>query len=532
MQRGMLAAVCALVFVVYVYVAHSGLPVSWGPGAADDYYNLLVQGFHAGQLSLKIDVPPGLAQLADPYDRKANAAYGLLDLSYYKGRLYLYFGVTPALVLFWPYAAVTGDYLSQTGATLVFCVVGFLMGAGLLCALWRRYFADVSVWVVATGMLALGLANGAPLLLAWCYVWEVPISCGYALTMLALAAIWKALHGADRRGCWWLTAGSLAYGLALGARPSLLFGSVILLVPMLAARRKLRDVGVALVAGIGPIMVIGLGLMAYNWLRFDRPLEFGVRYQLAGDRELTRQFFSLRFLWFNFRAYFLGMAQWSGRFPFVHGVNLPTPPAGHGRVEHPFGILTNIPVVWLALAAPLALRGRSGNARPLLGGFLTVVAVMFGIVTLTLGSFYYVAGRYQVEFLPALVLLAVAGILSLERILAGQPLRRCGARVFWGLLLAFSVAFSVLASVGRCAQGHYYLGMSLQRVGRVQEAIGQYEQAVLINPNYAEAHYNEGVALEQAGRTQEAIEHYEQALRIKPDFVEAQNALARLRTAQ
>ena len=36
----------------------------------------------------------------------------------------------------------------------------------------------------------------------------------------------------------------------------------------------------------------------------------------------------------------------------------------------------------------------------------------------------------------------------------------------------------------------------------------------------------------QAGRVQEAIGHYEQALRIKPDFVLAQNALARVRAIQ
>ena len=70
---------------------------------------------------------------------------GLLDMSYYKGKLYLYFGVTPAVVLFWPYVALTGHYLSQKDAAVIFCVVGFLASVGLLCALWRRYFAEVSV---------------------------------------------------------------------------------------------------------------------------------------------------------------------------------------------------------------------------------------------------------------------------------------------------------------------------------------------------------------------------------------------------
>ena len=55
----------------------------------------------------------------------------------------------------------------------------------------------------------------------------------------------------------------------------------------------------------------------------------------------------------------------------------------------------------------------------------------------------------------------------------------------------------------------------------MQEAIGHYEQALRIKPDYAEAHNNLGIALVQAGRMQEAIGHYEQALRIKPDYAEA-----------
>ncbi|MGA2605512.1 MAG: tetratricopeptide repeat protein [Verrucomicrobiia bacterium] len=533
MQRGILAAVCGLVLGIYAYTARSGYFVSGSFDSADAYYNLLVQGFRAGQLNLKTDVPPGLAQLADPYDPVAHAPYPVLDMSYYKGKLYLYFGVTPAVLLFWPYVALTGHYLLQKDAAVIFCLVGFLVSVGLLHALWRRYFAGVSVAVVAAGTLALGLVTCTPLLLARCDVHEVSISCGYALTMLALAGIWKALHEPERR-CWWLAGAGLAYGLAVGARPSLVFGAVILLVPVAQCWRERRTVLAPLLAAAIPMVLIGLGLMLYNVLRFDSPFEFGGHYQMSGERLLTRQFFSLRYLWFNFRVYFLEPARWSGQFPFVHGTAVPPPPAGHAEMaEHAFGILTNIPLVWLALAVPLGWRGRSAEKRFRLCEFLVAVALLFCIGSLTLVLFFYAAGRYEVEFLPALVLLAVIGILSMERAVAptsesGQAARPVWRRVMrwgWGLLLAFSVAFNLFASVERCLAAHIGLGLALVRVGKVQEAIGHYEQALRFDPDSLKAHYNLGNALLRVGRVQEAIGHYEQAVRLEPDYADAHNNL-------
>jgi len=523
-QRGILAGVCALVIGLYAYTAHSGFLVWRSLDSADAYYNLLVQGFRAGQLNVKKDVPPGLAQLPNPYDPIANAPYRVLDLSYYKGKLYLYFGVTPAVLLFWPYVALSGHYLLQKDAVLIFCVVGFLASAGLLYALWKRYFAKVSVGVVAAGTLALGVVPLTPFLMARSDVYEVSISCGYALTMLALSAIWKALHEPDQRERW-LAAASLAYGLAVGARPSLLPGAVILLVPVVQAWREHGKVWVPLMAAAGPIALIGLGLMHYNALRFDDPFEFGLRYQLAGDRQSAPQQFSLRYLWFNFRVYFLEPAHWNGRFPFVHDISVPPLPAGHGNVDKPFGILTNIPLVWLALAAPLAWRGRLPEARSILRGFLGAVVLFFGICTLTACTYFGTCTRYEVEFLSVLVLLAVVGILSLERVLAPTSGPGRTVRWSWGVLLGLSVAFNLLLSVERCAEAHDDRGFVLKNQGRVADAIAEYERALWLVPDYAEAHSNLGFVLKSEGKLPEAVAHYEQAVRLKPDLAEAHNNL-------
>jgi hypothetical protein len=471
-----LGLVCALVIGVYAWRAHSGALELLASGTQDNYYNLLVRGFRDGQLNVKEEVPPGLAHL-DDWTWLQNHA--LLDLSYYKGKLYLYFGVTPALVLFWPYAALTGHYLSHKDAVVFFFSVGFLAGAGLLRAVWRRYFKETGFGALVAGVLALGLGSFAPAMLAWCDVYEVPISCGYALTMLALAGIWAALHDA-RRSWRWLAGASLAHGLAVGARPSLLFGAVILLVPVAQGWREKRPVWPLLLAATAPIAAIGLGLMVYNTMRFDNPLEFGQRHQLP---VVAHRQFSLNYLWFNFRVGFLEPARWGGSFPFVHDIALPARPKGYFNAAHPFGVLTNIPLVWLALAAPLAWRRRSAEARSILRWFFGAVGLLFAMCALTLALHDSMALRYELEFASPLLLLAVMSFLALERETVRQAVWRRAVRCGWILLLAFSAVFSLCLSFETEAALHREFATSLLQTGRVEEAITQYEEALEIKPD-------------------------------------------------
>jgi len=524
-----LAIVCLAIIGFWIWSAEpDGLNyLSASPDKA--YYNLLVQGFQSGQLNLKTELPPELAQLPDPYrqdtdmDLRWYDGHRLLDLSYYRGKLYLYFGVTPALILFWPYAAVTGHYLPEKDAALVFCAIGFLAAVGLLYALWRRCFAEVSFGVVLAGVVALGLATGLPMLLSKCNVYEVAISCGFAFVMLALTAVWGALVMPRRQG-WWLAAASLAYGLAVGARPDLLFGAGMLLIPALLAWRKGQRVGGLLLAAVGPMVLVGLGLMVYNDLRFGNPLEFGLRYQLGYPYHLVHRF-SLHYLWFNLCAYFLEPVRWSLSFPFVRA-SLPThfpPGGGYYEARFTFGVLTAVPLIWLGLATSLTWRNRPAESGSLLRGFLGALGWLGGSTALTLCQYYWVADRFEVEFLPAFIFLALAGIFTLERGLTGQARRL--ARGGWLLLLAFSIGFNLQDAYERRAVAYNVWGAALDNLDRKDEAMLQYRKAIHYKPDYEEPHYNLGIDLNRQGRVDEAIHEFQEAIRLKPDYADAHNDL-------
>ncbi len=530
-RRAALGVVCALVVAVFLASAHPGLIERLGGGPARSYYNLLVEGFQAGQLSLRKEVPPALARLADPYDPAANLPFRTPptladDLSFYRGRFHLYFGLTPALLLFWPWAAVTGRYLGHAAAVTGFCSAGFLAAAWLLAALRRRYFPAVPVEVAALGALALGLASGLPVLLQRSDVYEVSISCAYLLVALALAALWQAWHAPARRAAW-LAAAGFSFGLAVGARPPVLFCGAVLLLPAVAGAGEPGRKALArrLLAALLPLAACGLGLMLYNFRRFGSVLEFGQHYQLSGIRQDTVRHFSPSYLWFNFRVYFLEPMRWQPRFPFLTNIAPPPLPPGHGIVEKPFspfGVLAGIPLAGFALAAPLALRRvADGALRPRLAGFLAAVTILFVVPALITCLFFGTCSRYEVEFLPALVLLAAVGVLALE----SGPAPRRTLRAAWIAALVLSVAFNLCASFERYALEHVYAGSAYSDLGRLPEAIAQFRAALRMEPDYADAHLDLGVALARSGRLPEAIAEFSAALQDDPARADAQDDL-------
>jgi Flp pilus assembly protein TadD len=268
--------------------------------------------------------------------------------------------------------------------------------------------------------------------------------------------------------------------------------------------------------------------MLYNTLRFDSPFEFGWHHQLtAGYRSNIAQQFSLHYLWFNFRFYFLEPMRWSGHFPFLQAVPLSPLPSGYYGTGEPYsGILSNYPLVWLALAAPLVWRGRPVEVASVLRWFVAAVFLLFAICALTICLFFSASSRYEVDFLPALMLLAVIGVLGLERALVGSKVWRRIARWGWCLLLTYSIVFNILASVEAHAAANYFVGNFLLNQRQVDKAVEHLQKAVVLQPESSDFHKSLGDALCREERMDEAIIQYQKALEIKPDFAEAHNDLA------
>jgi hypothetical protein len=408
----------------------------WGD---DDYYRLLVRGWRKGQLSLDKLPSPELLALADPYDPLQNAAHKLGDASLYQGKYYIYFGAAPAFTLMLPYGLLTGREMTTGAAIFVFCSVAFLAASALWLALRRRYFAGSSMLVGPLGVLAIGLGTHLLAPAQRPMFWELAIVSGVAFAMLAAVAAYQAMHG--RRPLLAMAAAGLFLGLAVGSRPTWLVAFPLLLPPVLwswgqrrantpadgvAGQRAVAWWRMAVAAAV-PLGACGLAMMAHNHARFDSVFEFGQRYQLSGAYESQLTHFSLRFLPHNFAVYLFQPLRWEAVFPFVAAqpARVPAIP-GYFGTEQVAGLAATFPVYWFLLALPLAWWRRAPmGSRRLLAVVGSLAGCTVPVMALVM-CYFSTTMRYETDFAPPLVVLALTGLLALERRISGGARAQAG----------------------------------------------------------------------------------------------------------
>jgi len=95
-------------------------------------------------------------------------------------------------------------------------------------------------------------------------------------------------------------------------------------------------------------------------------------------------------------------------------------------------------------------------------------------------------------------------------------------------IACYQAAVSTERDSVKAAKIRNNLGAALEKLGKSDEALEQFRQAVQINGNYPEAHCNLGRMLAQRGRRDEAVAHLREALRLKPGYEEARKQLREL----
>lgn len=403
------------------------------PFEKSNYFDFLAEAFLKGNLDI-------------------NVPKATLDMSPYKGHIYLYWGPLNALPqmfirLFIPYK------VSMCLLTVIYCFIGIIFFACILRYLNNLFFTGERKWIESYFICT--IACGSPLFFIATRsssFHHQNIGLSFLAQMLTiLTFLWVAKSGSRKA----IIVFSLGIVLALGVRltnlfllPGILIGAYIL-----SSKPRLRNF---ITRYWLPMILITFtigGLLLYNKARFENPFETGMRYQTGNieQRKLLYEhsaMISLRWLPTNFKLYFLLLPRFNDGFPkFEQLKYVPIPDSLKELYppEKPFvtdlsSVIFMTPLISLFLLL-IIVRPEPMQIKLCYSFGLSVL----GIISFLL-CFAGASLRYSVDFIPLMLLLS---FIATQHYLKNNPkYERLFRSLFMFLLLWSTIIFWQFAKHG------------------------------------------------------------------------------------
>jgi hypothetical protein len=466
-----------LVSTIYVWIVSVGYWRDWPP--TTNYFELQAAAYLQGKSYLLVEPDPALVELEDPYSIEARKDIPLMwDVSFYRGKYYLYWGPAPALAAV-VLKTITQQSFGDNLLVLVFSMGSLLLGSGIIFLLWRRFFDDIPRSMVLAGILVFGLANPIPWMLNRPAVYEAAIAGGQFFLLGSILSVFLGLLHTRIRPLL-LFLGGFAGSLAVASRLNLAL-AVIVLSGMVCLQIFLqtREDITLLLKRIGnyvvPLVIGIFSLGLYNFSRFGSFTETGHRFQLGrwDKLRLYDQVVSIRNIPPNLYNYWLNNPKFLDLFPFIKPrwgeyfiwpIRYYAPEYYH--TEQVTGVLLAVPFIffaaipiyftvqqlWIKLSKeepehhpPLALKQIPSFQWVSSTLILLVLALMAPL------SFFVSASmRHMADVVPTLVLLAWTGYA-----LGYLALKRAKKRTtIYSLLGIFLTVSSALAGILLAVTGY------------------------------------------------------------------------------
>lgn len=423
-------------------------------------YGALAHSLLNGRLDLQRDPPAAMAEMQNPYDtaaRQSAAPDALWDVAYYQGRYYVYFGIVPCLLFQLPFELLTGvPDLPPSLAMIVMAWLLILAVFGLVQQAAQRWFPSASV--AACLLAAAGIAGGSQVyyLLLRPSVYEYAILCGAAFVLLAL---WQWLCAANTpvqhhgKIMLHMALGSLCMALVAGCRPQMELFAVLCLPifwPQYIRQKRLRSKqGITeAIAFVLPVILVALGLMAYNAARFGSPFDFGANYNLTSN-DMTHRGFRMGRLAPALFTYFLSLPVVQAVFPYLAGTKMQTNFMGMTITEVFYGgALVSLPLLWAFAALPL-LRRRMARQKDLRAMVLlpVLLAVILAALDCQMAGVLY---RYLSDYLTPLLFAAALVWLWAESALAPRVQAAASGSILHTVQHMLQGAMLAAVAVGIC----------------------------------------------------------------------------------
>ena len=349
--------------------------------------------------------------------------------------------------------------------------------------------------------------------------WIAELKNCLSLPLSAAALLFWLWFDATRRRAWYAMS-LVACGLALAAKTS-----TVILPPMLLAfawwRRGRIDRGDLVRTAPFFLLALAMGLVTL-WTQGSGG---GVPGDAAADSLLSRIAASGWVVWFSL---------WKAVVPVRLAMLYPR------WTVDPATVTAWLPLAALAAAAGVIAGLAPRWRRPLamgLGCYLLALGPVLGIVPMWFRRYALVSDHLQYLALPAITMLAAAGLRTAAAVSGRWPAAMGAAALLalgclaltWQRSAVFTSTVGLmqdsLATNPDSWTAHTNLGAALGGLGRPHEAIRHYEEALRLRPGSFQARNNLAAMLVQLGRPQEAVPHYREAVRINPDVAEIHSNL-------
>lgn len=333
-------------------------------------YQELAQSFAKGKLSLEAEPDEALKNMENPYDTLERAAEGvpyLWDRAYYNGKYYVYFGVLPEILFYYPIYMLTGadakTYVAIIWCTFLFAV-GFMYFMHQVVLRWFRNTSYIMWWV--TSIISI-FGSGVLFFLIRPDFYSVPIIMGLAFSIWGLA-FWVGAKNEKGLSEAKLLAGSLCMALVSACRPQLLMMSFIA-IPLFfddVFKKKILIIGKQYkntLSFVMPYVVVAAFVMWYNKIRFDSCFNFGANYNLTTN-DMTNRGMELGRIGYGLFALLFQTPITQAKFPFMSLIYPSTNYLGYTCYENMTGgiIICNI-ITWIILIALIARKKLIFNSK-------------------------------------------------------------------------------------------------------------------------------------------------------------------------
>jgi hypothetical protein len=369
-----------------------------------------------------------------------------MDASLFKGKYYMYFGATPALLTLIPYRLITGYHLSLNFAVFALVAVGFIANVLIYKSIRDRYFNFKNKPVEITSVSLLAFGSSTPTLVFNPGMYELALAAGYLCISIALLALNQALHN-KKNVCPWILIASFCIGISVGCRPTYVLVLPILLMPSaLHLINKKNNINPSYIykqakAAIIPAVLIGLGLMSYNFSRFENPLEFGFKYQQNALMSSDLPFVQSNFIWPNLNWYYLTPPVLSPHFPYVLPINASNRPIDYYGYERIHGQWITLLLAFLIFIGIIWTRKKQREIPINFKALIVSALIAFGSVFFVISTFGFRANRYVSDFQPALILglTLIGGYIAAEPRAKKQIFNKLFTLTFAGLSICIAV---------------------------------------------------------------------------------------------